>query len=61
MLQTFNFFVFIIEVHGNKIMRVCAPPPEMKIIDDAGIFKNFGEPIDFVGAAFMDRIPERSH
>merc|ERR1711968_375371 len=22
MLQTFNFFVFIIEVHGNKIMRV---------------------------------------
>ena len=35
-------------------MRVCCPPPEMKIIEDANILKGIGEPINFCSVPFYE-------
>ena len=52
--QTFNPFVFVIEVSGEIFMRVCCPPSEMKIIEDANILKGIGEPMNFCSAPFYE-------
>ena len=51
--HTFAPLIVVIQISGRYFLRVCCPPPEMKLVDDAKIFDDLGEPIHFSSAPLI--------